>query len=234
MRGRIAFALPRGTFHRQSEITSLDPYMSLVGESPYGAIQEAYLKLEGFVLALNSLSWSGSPKRLVTRSVSNDTQLWYEERPFNRLGANLVDFKIFDPKATPDQGDAYHHYQILFDFPVRSANHSLLLKIRRPFQRLISRVITPVESRDRFQNVKTRGPFNQSLSGLTMLPMASGQRGGGDALRNRGGYGLVLVPLERASDLSFLRVGIFRPNDEYQDSLPCLRRLMKKDTIEIF
>lgn len=55
----------------RSDITVLDVHKQLVSGDPYGAIQNASLTLEGFVLELNSLTSFESPTKTWLGSVGN-------------------------------------------------------------------------------------------------------------------------------------------------------------------
>lgn len=207
-RGRIQFVFSY-TRRCRSEITILDVYQPTVGKDPYGALQDACLTLEGFLLDLPSVSWSESPEtgEWVGDVGGQSTVIWFEEVvsiPHQSWCTHLV---ISDPMA-------FHIYHLKLDFPIESGNCAL------PGER--------------------RGPFDQLISRVTLLLVASDETHEDDVLQGRQGFGLVLVPIEGASERCFLRVGTFYPEGRprqkpmKQDSLPYLKRLMKKEKIRIF
>lgn len=216
-RGRAASVLDYDTSSCQSEIDIVKIHMKLIGEDPYGAIEDACLTLEGSVLDLASLSWSEWPKRLVGSMGNHAEEIYFKEENFKAMLGRYIEFIISNRERTSDsEGDQYH-YRMRLDFKVESGNRSLIGKLRGSFEQLISR--------------------------LTMLLLGCETIYEDDVLKNRQAYGLVLASLGGASERSFLRVGTFYPErcrqkdrqrDSQQDSLPCLKRLMKKETIKIF
>lgn len=205
-RGEILSVLPDSNISGcRSEITILELYMPMVGEDPYGAIDNACLTLEGFVLDLASLYWSESPERLVG-SVGSHVEIWLED-PFSPP-KSIYDFTIFE--WTPATSDSHSRYRIDLDFFQAECGINTLEGLRR-------------------------GCYDQLISEMTMLLVGCEEGYEDNILKHRFGYGLVLVPLDRRSERCFLRVGTFYPTrvDEHDD-LPRLKELMKKDTINIF
>lgn len=205
-RGEIVSVLPdSNTSGCRSEINILELYMPMVGEDPYGAIENACLTLEGFVLDLASLSWSESPERLVGSSGSH-VEIWLED-PFC-APKSMYNFTISE--WTPATLDSHSRYRIDLDFYQAEWVIDTLDGLRR-------------------------GCYDQLISQMTMLLVGCGERYEDNILEHRFGYGLILVPLDGLSERCFLRVGTFYPTriDEHDD-LPRLQQLMKKETINIF
>lgn len=215
-RGKLWFDLPNVTCPRRSEITVVDGHVSLASDNPYGAINDACLTIEGFVLDLASLCWVESPDCLVgSEALCSYPQVRFAKDDYKpHILPEEVKFTLFDSYHEHGKsGDSYDYgiesygYGLNLDFQVDLGNVSLLRKFRAPFDQLISRV--------------------------TLLLVTSGQ----NAVDKLGGYGLVLVALEGASERSFLRAGTFGPRglvQESRDSLPCLKRLMKRETVKLF
>lgn len=211
----------------RSEVTILDVHKELVGEDPYGALNDAYLTLEGYVLDLASLSWSEWPERLKGsvsgRTVKRDwmeededrideDEIWFEEYGFDPEVPREVCFTIYD-KVRSNGFNIRREYFMRLDFRVEPGDRSLLGEIRGTLDQLISRAtLLLLGSEDVYSKYEFPGVL-------------------------KAGYGLVLVPWEGAPERSFLRVGIFQPcSDVMEDSddLPCLKRLMKKEKIKIY
>ncbi|KAJ0109497.1 HET-domain-containing protein [Diaporthe amygdali] len=211
----------------RSEITILGVDQELVGENPYGEIDNAYLTLEGYVLNLASLSWSESSVslagsvsgRIVEADWTIEDEYWidedkvlFEKDAFDPEGSRDLYFTLYDG-ACPNAFSAYREYVMRLDFLVESGDRSLLGVIRAGLDQLISRAtLLLLGSEDIYSEDESSGVL-------------------------KAGYGLVLVPLEGASERSFLRVGIFLPWRNvvgHSDDLPCLKRLMKKEKIKIY
>lgn len=212
-RSRLGEGFPG--FHCQSEITILDVSMPAVGDDPYGAIQHTWLNLEGFVLNLASLSWTEFPKKLVGSWDSDAEEICFEENAFDPSAPNKGYFTIFDRRSSSDQPDTYV-YRLRLDFQFDTGSCSQHANLKASFDKFISRVTILL--------VGYQEPFINN------------------ALKDRRGYGLVLVPLEGASQHLFVRVGTFYPDQtrqydrqvDEQDSLPSLKRLMRRETIKLF
>lgn len=213
-RSRLGDAFPG--FHCQSEITILDVPMPPLGNDPYGAIQDACLTLEGFVLNLASLRWTDLPKKVVGSLGSHTEEICFEEDAFNPCAPHTGSFTIFDRGRKSEQPDEYV-YHLRLDFQVDSGEQALL------------------------ENFRGSESVEQFVSRVTILLVGYQEPFINDMLKDRQGYGLVLVPLKEASQRTYLRVGTFYPDQtrqhklqvEDQDSLPSLKRLMKKETVKL-
>lgn len=218
-RGRINTRRPYDSSETQSQITILDVHMELDGPDPYGAIRDAFLTLEGFVLNLASLSWSKSPNRWEASVGSHDERIWFTRYSPWSEGPWSNQFVIFDPYAEVPNDDsitldpsgerrkkgAFYTHNLELDFETNPGNHSSLG--------------TPEES------------CNHWISRATLLLLEGDTRA----------YGLVLIPYNGVSELSFLRIGIFFTSPRCQfsqsqtlDKPSCLKRLMKRETLKIF
>lgn len=223
-RGEVTFNLQDDTLHEindpRSETVVHDVHAPLdVPKNPYGAINGASVTLEGSLLDLSTLSWSEESERLVG-SLGGDAEIWFENHDFSRDVLSYGRFIIFDINTTPEQRSAFqdyktcHDYWLHLDFQADSGRDSRredseLEEIRRSFDKWIMR--------------------------MAILLVASEERYDDYSSQNRKCHGLILLPLEAASERSFLRVGAFQPNPYgYKDSLPCLKRLMKEEKIRIF
>lgn len=162
-RGGIAARLPDESSALQSEITICGVYMPLVGTDPYGAIRDCCLTLEGFILDLDSLSWSESPKRLVGSVGSHAEAIRFtkdgsQHQPYGS-------FFVFDPECTPGKKRKSGGYELKLDFQVESEDDSLLGTPGESVEQLISRVTLLL--------VGARESSNDSVSGgygLVLVP----------------------------------------------------------------
>lgn len=201
-RGNISFQLDCNS-NVSSEITVADSHISLIGDNPYGAIQDASLTIDGFVLDLASLTWDESPDSLVgSQAVGSHPQIRLRRKAYlaNKVWFRLVESEI--ASESYDYGLEDYVYRLDLDFQAVPGDQSPLDKTRALFEQLISRV--------------------------KLLLVASGD----DIIG--GAHGLLLVPLESGSERSFLRVGTFTPRVYgQQGSIPCLKRLMKRETVKL-
>lgn len=219
-RGGIRSVLSNETRGLRSEITIIDVYKQLAGENVYGAIRNACITLEGYVLDLASLSWSQSSGKLVASSDNHGEEVRLE----GRFSEQNMAIAILCKKGTciPEESGACCRYGMDPDIQVELGD----LGNSAP-------------------RADTRAAFDLFLSRVTLLLLASGgerrddarySRRYGDDVVKTVGYGLMLVPWEGASARSFLRVGTFRPQTGPFDRtiLPCLKKLMKKEKIKLF
>lgn len=214
-RGRVAWVLEDDVRSCQSEIVHTGFYVHRVGYDPYGALKDASLTLEAHVLDLASLSWSESPSRLVGSTDGHTGEIWFEAGDFYPSLSRYNESTIFDPNSMKGQSDGYYHYFMRLDFQLEPTYHSSLGKIRCSVDQLISRATLLLVGCE--EEYEDREEDEQKV------------------LKDRQGYGLVLVPLEAESDSFFVRAGIFFPNRHgQQDNLPCLKGMMKKETVRIF
>lgn len=80
-RGAIKSVLPYNTRQTQSEITILKAKASTVGDDPYGAIKDASVVIEGFVLNLASLSWLEMSTELVGSFTNEAEAISFQNDP---------------------------------------------------------------------------------------------------------------------------------------------------------
>lgn len=195
------------------EVTLLDYDMRLVGDDPYGAIREASLTLRGLVLDLGCLFWSNwrSPQTQV---------IWGFK---GRLTARACEYAGTDVDEIcfhehPDENGAKR--QIYFSVSKAPYAYS-------PFEAPAS-----YEIRLDFQYRRLNSQsLRQMISRMKMLLLGRAQEGDRDF-----GYGLMLLPLEEASEPRYLRVGVFRPawtklHDEHPGTFNSLKRLMGGNSI---
>lgn len=203
------------------EISTIEPHAQLVGDDPYGAIQDAWLHLEGFVLDLPSLSWSESAAGLVgSRGAQIDKILfdandYYPMRLFAGDGTECPRrfcFKVVsDPLIRRSPG-----YRITLDFKATPGCNPLLGEIGNAVDELISN--------------------------MTLLLLGGSTFGAESPM----GYGLVMIPMDEGSEVRcFHRVGAWhhvsaelygnpgRLEGESEES-SCMKRLMKKERINLF
>lgn len=217
-RGRIDTRRAYDSSETQSQIRILDIHMELDGTDPYGAIRDARLTLEGFVLDLASLSWSKSPDRLEAPVGSHGEQIWFSKDPRYSEGPwHYNQFVILNPHAEISLDDsitldsagkrremgAFQTHSLELDFKAEPRKYSLLGTLEEPCYHLISRA--------------------------TLLLLE------GDATA----CGLVLIPYNGVSERSFLRIGIFSSKHSFSSQSQtvhkpfCLNMLMKRETITL-
>lgn len=229
-RGRIEFLARSNDRHKNwSELNILDVHAQLVGKDPYGAIEDACLTLEGFVLDLEYLpelsawreaipvdeNWrrveslrssNGFKLRLPADAADSYTRKFYFNPIDNQLG------------KTTERPDAHHEYEVTLDFPFRSW---LTMMATPSFDQMISQMTLLLVAGQKLGE-------SQHGHGLALLPVTSlrqKMRGG------QHGHGLALRPVTMRS---YLRVGVFGPQSPSEDSLSSLKRLMKKEKIKLY
>lgn len=192
----------------QSEINILDFYQKLDGKDPYGAIHDACLTLEGFVLDRPSLAWFETSRTMAGAVGIREENVWCGPPRFRSYRPCDGGIDILDPKYTPEMEED-DHFVVDFDINTTGVTFTSLQSMRASLHELISQV--------------------------TLLLVASGEKNGPYPLKGKRGYGLALAPMAGGEERSFFRVGTFSTYPKYyKDSLSGLRRSMKKETIKIF
>lgn len=105
----------------RSEISVVECHSQLVSEDPYGAIENASLTLEGFVLDLASLSWSQSSttklKGFVDSKGDGAHLEFYENMWSNSQWTN---FSVYDPQHSEEPECPGCQYFMSLDFKINS------------------------------------------------------------------------------------------------------------------
>lgn len=220
-RGTIRSVIPHNTKQCQSQITVLEVQAPTVGDNPYGAIQDASVTIQGFVLHLASLSWSDSSlpwSESITDfegTLSGEAKIRFFDIDVSQSGS----LKFDDPKPPSGTIGTGHDYTLSLDFQFQyGGDLSKHIGLTRTLPRSLDQVIS-------------RGAM------LLLGSVEVHQELDNAILKSTYGYGLVLVSMEDQSECSYLRVGTFFPKQTEtkgrRDSVPCLKRLFKKDTIKI-
>lgn len=105
----------------RSEVTVIDCHSQLVSEDPYGAIEDASLTLEGFVLDLASLTWSQpSTRKLMGYMDSRNglTHLQFDEHTWSNL--QWTYFSVYDPGHARGPNCPGCQYFMSLDFKINS------------------------------------------------------------------------------------------------------------------
>lgn len=201
------------------EISIIEPHAQIVGDDPYGAIQDAWLHLEGFVLDLPSFSWSESAAGLAGSRGAQIDSICFDAYDYRLFAEGSTErfrrfcFKLVsDPLIISPQ-----RYQIDLDFKATPGCNPLLGEIGNAVDELISNT--------------------------TLLLLGGATFGAKSPL----GYGLVMIPVDQGSEVRcFRRVGVWHyiPDEETygnpgrlegeSEDLSCMKRLMKKERINLF
>lgn len=105
----------------RSEVTLIDYHSQLVSEDPYGAIEDASLTLEGFVLDLASLTWSQSSTRKLMGHINTrngSTHLQFDEHTWSSL--QWTNFSVYDDEHARGQKCPGCQYSMSLDFKIDS------------------------------------------------------------------------------------------------------------------
>lgn len=248
-----------GQYHEfRPEFEILSAFAPLVGGDPYGAIKTASLTLEGFILDLNAMSWSEEPRRLVG-SVDSQTEIWFGMSDGDSW-QRTDEFYVFDRTGEPEHDGAHIDWHESGNIQPLPPAHSDLgyIAISRDYTSCFGggstfgrspysddhhgrvhqrdtvysyRIVREFQSKQDYfaEPGKMRASFDELISRVALLLVASDEKPEEDS----DGYGLLLIRLDGAPKNSFLRVGMFSPQ-VYRGGLACLKRLMKKETINLF
>lgn len=232
----------------RSEFEILDAHAQLVGSDPYGAIENASLTLEGFVLDFNSLTWSESSEQLVG-SMGSRTEISFP-------GQRAYTFDIIDRTAGPERSgtQSTEHFggncqPLTFEdsqldpqceshsgggnsrgFPPDSGErHPVGYERDLQYRYWLFR---EYQSKNEVlaQPGEIRASFDELISRTVLFLLASEDMSKCAFPKEPCGYGLLLLRLDGAPQNSFLRVSPFCPSGD-NGGLSSLKRLMKKETI---
>ncbi|KAJ4395972.1 hypothetical protein N0V93_000188 [Gnomoniopsis smithogilvyi] len=164
---RLAHGLTHSSiFHAaHSEVALLDIHVQLVSEDPYGAIQNASLTLEGYVLDLASLFWFESPtKKLLGSTGSRHDETNLEFKGGIKYRETLL--TLLNPAHSQESAHEGFELTMSFDFKDETKEQDL-----EPLQQLLSQMKMLLLGRKVEDN--HLGEMAEQGYGLLLLPLES-------------------------------------------------------------